>query len=129
MNASSKNIPRRGFNRSACEGDIEAVLALLQKIGSLPHEALDALMHLSVELGPTRMRELIQASPSANLLLPLATALELELGFQPRVAREIEEVAQDIRQDLAKLREDRTQRSSGEKLASSTSVQTDRKDG
>ncbi len=118
-----------GGNRHACEDDIEAALALLQKIGSLPYEALEALMYLSVELGPARMRELIQASPSANLLLPLATALELELGIEPRVAREVEEVAQDIRQDLAKLREDRTRTSSGEKLASPASVQTDRKGG
>lgn len=118
-----------GGNRHACEDDIEAALALLQKIGSLPYEALEALMHLSVELGPARMRELIQAAPSANLLLPLATALELELGIEPRVAREVEEVAQDIRQDLAKLRENRTQTSNGEKLASPASVRTDRKGG
>ena len=108
-----------GGNRSACEGDIKAVLALLQKIESLPHETLDALMYLSVELGSARMRELIQASPSVNLLLPLTTALERELGLEPRVAREVEEVAQDIRRDLAKLREARTMASNTEKLASS----------
>ena len=115
-------------NRSACERDIEAVLTLLRKIDSLPPEALDTLMYFSVELGPERMRELIQASPSANLLVPLTTALERELGLEPRVAREVEEIAQDIRRDLAKLREARTMASSGEKPASPASVQTDRKD-
>ena len=51
----------------------------------------------SIEIGSERMVELIQASPSANLLLPLTTALEQELGREPRVAREVAEVAEDIR--------------------------------
>ena len=52
----------------------------------------------------SRMRDLIKASPAADLLLPLTTALELELGLEPRVAREVEEVAEDIRRDLAERR-------------------------
>ena len=50
------------------------------------------------------MRDLIVASAAADLLLPLTTALELELGLEPRVAREVEEVAEDIRRDLAERR-------------------------
>ena len=46
------------------------------------------------------MCNLIKSSPSDALLLPLRTALERELGFEPRVAREIEEIAEDIRRDL-----------------------------
>ena len=38
-------------NRSVFECDIEAGLTLLQEIGSLPYEALDTLIHFSVELG------------------------------------------------------------------------------
>ena len=90
---------------AACEQDIEAILAILPEIGSLPKGSLDALVFFSAALGPERMCELIKASPSVELLLPLATALELELGLQPRVAREVEEVALDIRRDLAKMRE------------------------
>ena len=93
---------------SACEQDIEAILAILPEIGSLPKESLDDLVFFSAALGPERMCELIKASPSAELLLPLTTALELELGLRPRVAREVEEVALDIRRDLAKLKEART---------------------
>ena len=92
---------------SDCEEDVEAMLTILTKLDSLPREGLDALMALSIDLGPTRMRELIQASPAADLLLPLTTALEWELGLEPRVAREVEEVARDIRRDLAKLKEAR----------------------
>ena len=95
-------------DRSACEREIEAVLALLPEIRSLPRDSLDALIFFSVALGPERMCELIKASPSASLLLPLTTALERELGLETRVAREVEEVADDIRRNLAKLREAET---------------------
>ena len=93
---------------SDCEEDIEAMLTILPKLDSPPREGLDALMELSIALGPARIRELIQASPATDLLLPFTTALEWELGLEPRVAREIEEVARDIRRDLAKLKEART---------------------
>jgi len=92
-------------DRSTIERDIAAVLTILPDLGSLPKESLDALMAFSIEIGPEHMVELIQASPSANLLLPLTTALEQELGHEPRVALEVAEVAEDIRKDLARLRE------------------------
>ena len=89
----------------ACERDVEAVLALLPEIDIHPREIFDALMFISVTVGPERMCKLIKASPSASLLLPLTTALELEIGLKPRVALEVEEVAEDIRRELANLRE------------------------
>ena len=58
----------------------------------------------SVAIGPERMRARIRLSPSANPLPPLTTALERELGLEPRAAREVEEIAQDLRRSLAKLR-------------------------
>ena len=93
-----------GGDRAACEQDVAAVLALLSELGPIPREAVMALMDFSVALGPQRMYELIQASPSTDLLLPLKTALERELGLEPRVAREVDEVAQDIQETLATLR-------------------------
>ena len=93
----------KGDTRGA-EQDIEAILAILPELGALPKANLDALVMFSGALGPARMLELIKVSPSATLLVPLTTALERELGFEPRVAREIEEVAEDIRRDLAKGR-------------------------
>ena len=94
---------------SACEQDITAILAALPGLGALPLvRSLGALMMFSIEIGPARMREMIRASPAADLLLPLTTALEREMGLESRVAREVEEVAEDIRRDLAKLKEART---------------------
>lgn len=89
---------------SGPEGDIETILTVLPELDNLPKEHLQALMELSILLGPTRMRELIEVSPSADLLLPLMTALAQEIGEQPRVAREVEEVARDIRKELESLK-------------------------
>ena len=85
------------------EHAVEAVLALLPELG-FSREGLMALVCFSVDLGPQRMRELIQTSPSAHLLLPVTTALERELGHEPRVAREVDEVAQGIQRTLAALK-------------------------
>ena len=94
-----------GGDRSACERDVKTALALLPEIDPLPRESLSTLMVLGVVMWPEHMCELIKTSPSANLLLPLTTALELELGLDPRVAREVKEVAEDIRRDLARFKE------------------------
>ena len=88
---------------SACKQDLEALLAILPELGSLPRTVLDGLVMLSVEFGPARMHELILSSPAASLLLPLTTALAWEIGLEPRVPQEVEEVARDIRRDLSKL--------------------------
>ena len=90
-------------NPSACERDVVTILALLPDMTVLPKEILDALQWLGHTIGPEWLRELIVASPSAGLLLPLTTALEGELGIESRVAREVEEVAEDIRQDFTKM--------------------------
>ena len=87
-------------DRAACERDIKALLSILPRISPLRKDDLDDLCRLAVDLGFERMLELIEASPAAGLLLPLATALEKELGAEPRVAREVEDIADDIRRDL-----------------------------
>ena len=87
-----------------CVQDIEALLAILPGLVSPPKEALDVLSRFAVDLGTAQIRDLIQGSPAAELLLPLTTALERELGLEPRVAKEIEEVAEDIRRDMEEYR-------------------------
>ena len=93
-------------DRAACEQDVEALLSILPRLSSLQKYDLDDLCRLAVDLGIERMRELIKASPAASLLLPLTTALEKELGFEPRVAKEVEEIAEDIRRDLKRYKKE-----------------------
>ena len=94
-------------DHNASEDDIGDILATLVELGTLPKELLSALMEFSVGVGYGRMRELIEASPSAILLMALTTALAQEEGLQPRVAREVEEVAADIRKKLRSLKNGR----------------------
>ena len=110
-------IVSKGVVLAALDRPEEALAAceeVLRRFGgsaslALPDEqAANALVitltNISVRLGPAPVRDMVRASPAANLLLPLTTALEQEMGLAPRVAREIEEVAADIRQELATLR-------------------------
>ncbi len=89
----------------ATEGDIVEILSSLGDLRALPKDILDALMEFSLDIGCERMRELIEASPSAVLLMALSTALVQEEGLRPRVAREMEEVAADIRTKLKSLKQ------------------------
>ena len=91
-------------NIAACTRDIEAMLAIFPRLGPLPKEVIDGLCGLAVDLGLAQMRDLIKASSASDLLLPLTTALEKELGLEPRVAKEVEEVAEDIQRDMAERR-------------------------
>ncbi len=101
-------------DRSGCERDLESVLRLLPELGSLPAEIIEALMDFTLELGPARVRQMIAESPSEALLLPLMTVVEEDLGLEPRVAREVEEVAADIRRNLAKRRGSDARSAAGE---------------
>ena len=87
-------------DRSTCEHDIGLVLELLPELDSLPPDVVESLLDFNIALGPERMRKLIDESPSATLLQPLLVALEQELGLKSRVAREVEEVALDLRKKL-----------------------------
>ena len=80
--------------------DVETALSILPELNILPRDVLVALANLSAGVGLERMCDLIKSSPAGDLLLPLRTALERELGLEPRVAREVEEIAEDIRREL-----------------------------
>ena len=84
--------------------DIKALLRILPEWDSPPRETVQSLLILTDGVGPEAMIRLIEASPAKNLLLPLTTALEWELGKRPRVPLEVEEVAKDIASDLAELK-------------------------
>ena len=65
---------------------------------------VDAVAYFVGEFGLNQTLELIQESPAAEMLLPLVTALQLELGQNPQVAKEVMEVAEDTRRRLIELK-------------------------
>ena len=84
----------------ACAKDVEQALSILSELEEFQMGVIMDIAYLSHALGPKKMRELIKSSPASDLLLPLRTALELEMGMEPRVPREVEVIAADIRRVL-----------------------------
>jgi tetratricopeptide (TPR) repeat protein len=91
-------------DRANYERDLRAILPTLPRLDQVPESVIPALAMLSVHLGAERTLELIEGSPAEGLLLPMVTALKREVGREPRVAKEVSEIADDIRKELARLR-------------------------
>ena len=89
---------------STCQRDLGALLATLPRQDDIAPVVVQALIGLCARVEPGRALEQIQASAAADLLLPLTTALQQEMGLTPRVSREVREVAQDVRTKLAAAR-------------------------
>ncbi len=87
-------------NDESCVSDIERALSFLPESATFPRRVIEMLAELAVDIGMARMRDLINSSPAADILLPLTTAFERELGLEPKVAREVDEVAEDIRREF-----------------------------
>ncbi len=91
-------------DQAACAQDLHTLLMILAGRDDLPSRIALAVTGFSAHLEPAYALEQIQASPTAHLLLPLVTALQQESGLNPRVSREVQEVAQDVRNKLAASR-------------------------
>ena len=92
-------------NVRAITDDVRAILRTLPQLNSMSARSIRSLMAASLALGIDRMASLIRESPAADHLLPLTTALDLELGEEPRVAIEVRKVAEDMQRELAEIRE------------------------
>ena len=87
-------------NAREAKGAAEAMLSNLPSVQRLHKTALETAMELSRVIGPEQAIELIQASPAHDLLLPLTVALQRNMGLEPRVAHEVDEVARDVQKGL-----------------------------
>ena len=92
------------FGRTISEDEFLLLLERLAEAGSLAPGGIDAVVPFIASIEPAEALVRLQASPAANLLLPLIVALQQELGLTSQVSREIEEVAKDVRERLAKAR-------------------------
>ena len=92
-------------NAVAAAEDVRAILRALPHLATMPTRTIRFMLIASVVLGADRIASLIRESPSVRRLLPLSTALELDMGVEPRVAIEVREVAEDIRAELGEIRE------------------------
>ena len=85
------------------DSDLSLLFDCLSREGELRPGLIQRLVTLAMISGQARALNLIQASPAADLLLPLVTALQQELGQETHVAKEVDEVAADVRGNMVKL--------------------------
>ena len=88
-------------NSQDAKGAAEAMLSNLPSVSRLHKTALETVMRLCRVIGSEQALALIEGSPAHDLLLPLTVALQRDMGLEPRVAREVDEVARDIQKRLA----------------------------
>ena len=89
--------------KTFAESDFSLLLDSLAREGELRPGIIRGLIALAAKFGAAPTLGLIQASPAADLLVPLVTALQQELGQEPHVAKEVDEVAADVRRNLGYL--------------------------
>ena len=85
------------------ESEAATLLKCVAQGNELDVGTMRALLQFTVRVGAKRALEIIQASPAVALLLPLVTALEQELDQATHVAREVDEVAGDVRRELVRI--------------------------
>ena len=85
------------------ESEAATLLKCVAQGNELDVGTMRALLQFTVRVGAKRALEIIQASPAVALLLPLVTALEQELDQATHVAREVDEVARDVRRELVQI--------------------------
>ena len=100
----AKMIALDAMDQTISETEFSLLLKSLQKWGQLSNRTIDAIVCFIIRIEPARAIELIQASPAAQELLPIVTALQQELGQITHVAKEVDEVAADIRRIFVELR-------------------------
>ena len=84
------------------EKEVSILLKCQEQEDELKGGVIEALTKFGASAGAKRTLELIQGSEAAPLLLPLVTALQQELGQETQVAKEVDEVAGDVRGELAR---------------------------
>ena len=92
------------LGRTVSDCEFSLLLLCLAEVKYLLEGTFDAMAYYNASVGPAHVLELIQESPAADMLLPLVTALQFELGQDPQVAKEVQEVAEDTRARLIKVK-------------------------
>ena len=92
------------MDQAVSESELSLLLECLADCKDLPPLTIYAVVGLIANLDTARILELIGESPAAEMLMPLVTALERELGLDPQVAKEVDEVAQDVRGKIVELK-------------------------
>ena len=85
------------------ESEAATLLQCVVQKNELDVGTMRALLQFTVRVGAKRALDIIQESPAVALLQPLVTALQQELDQATHVAREVDEVAGDVRRELVQI--------------------------
>ena len=88
------------MDQTISESEVSLLLECLAECSEFPPLTINAVVELIVSVGTSRTLYLIQKSPAPEMLLPVVTALQLELGQSPQVAKEVLDVAHDFQRVL-----------------------------
>ena len=88
------------------ESEVTTLLSCISLLDSVTPGSIEALTRFSAVAGVGQALQLIEASGTTGLLFPLVTALHQETGEETHVAKEVDEVASDVRRHLVELRAD-----------------------
>ena len=86
------------------ESEVTTLLSCISLLDSVNQGSIEALSRFSAVAGVGQALQLIEASGTTGLLFPLVTALQQEMGEETHVAKEVDEVASDVRRRLVELR-------------------------
>ena len=92
------------IGQAVSENEFRLLLDSLADEGSLVEGSTEAMIPFIAKTESAKALELLQESRAADLILPLIVALQQELGQTPQVAKEVAEVARDVRGRLTQAR-------------------------
>ena len=90
------------LHHTICEAEVSTLLKCAAQQGEIDSGVIRALLQFTSRVGASKSLELVQVSPAADLLLPLVTALQQDLEQETYVAKEVTEVAGDVRMELVR---------------------------
>lgn len=94
------------YNQTLSDREALILLSCISQLDGVSPSSIEALTRFIATAGPARALDLIKASGTSELLLPLETALLQELGQETNVAVEVDEVAKDVRVKLEEIKFD-----------------------
>ena len=98
--ATALELKETALDTPISEEEASTLLRCLAQTGEIDVVAMRALLQFTVRAGAHRALDIFEASQACALLLPLVTALRQGIGQATHVAKEVDEVAEDVRQEL-----------------------------
>ena len=86
------------------DSEVATLLSCISLLGRVDPGSIEALTRFSAVTGAGPALQLIEVSGTTGLLFPLVTALQQEMGEETYVAKEVDEVASDVRRHLVEIR-------------------------